>query len=67
MTTGELDYVDTFQFERRANVTSAGAVDYIFMSNCLWVVFIVVMPILFTNLLVSFETCTWMYMYSVII
>lgn len=64
MTTGELDYVDTFQFERRENITSAGAVNYIFMSNCLWVVFIVVMPILFTNLLVSFEKCTW---YSVII
>ena len=48
MTTGELDYSDTFQFGDEGD-----GISYNFMSNFLWIVFIVLMPILFANLLVS--------------
>ena len=48
MTTGELDYSDSFQFG-----DDGEEIHYDFMSYFLWVLFIVLMPILFANLLVS--------------
>ncbi|XP_065890705.1 transient receptor potential cation channel subfamily A member 1 homolog isoform X2 [Dysidea avara] len=48
MTTGELDYSDTFQFGDEGD-----GISYNFMSNFLWIVFIVLMPILFANLLIG--------------
>jgi len=48
MTTGELDYSDTFRFG-----DDDGEVHYDVMTNFLWVLFIILMPVLFANLLVS--------------
>ena len=48
MTTGELDYSDTFRFGE-----DDGEIHYDVMTNLLWVLFIILMPILFANLLVS--------------
>ena len=48
MTTGELDYSDTFRFE-----DDGEDIHYDAMTNILWVLFIILMPILFANLLVS--------------
>ena len=47
-TTGELDYSSTFQFG-----IDDGELRYDVMSYFLWVLFIILMPILFANLLVS--------------
>ena len=54
MTTGELDYSDSFQFG-----DDGEEIHYDFMSYFLWVLFIILMPILFANLLVSdfLEVC----------
>jgi len=49
-TTGELDYSDTFRFK---NDNVVGEVRYDVITYFLWVLFIILMPILFANLLVS--------------
>lgn len=60
MTTGELDYSDTFRFG-----DDGDDIHYEFMSNFLWVLFIIIMPILFANLLVSdFKCCFFLYLHA---
>jgi len=58
-TTGELEYLDTFGFED----DGFEGVTYNFMSNFLWVLFIILMPILFANLLVSISISLQMLLY----
>jgi len=67
MTSGEMEYEQVFRFRgfddncnsQLANGTTLppppppGTINYIAMSNILWVVFIILMPVLFANLLVS--------------
>jgi len=50
MTTGALDYSNTFRF---GDDDDEGEIHYDVMTNFLWVLFIILMPILFANLLVS--------------
>ena len=68
MTAGELDYTTVFRFrelpddpEPGSNGTLAESptsadLNYFTMSCVLWVVFVILMPILFANLLVSIAT-----------
>lgn len=67
MTSGEMEYEEVFRFagfqdvgSRGLNNTmatdtfiSSGGLNYFTMSTILWVVFVILMPILFANLLVS--------------
>ena len=56
MTSGEIGYEGTFRFrdfEGERNSGNSGDVNYPAMSYILFVVFIILMPILFANLLVS--------------
>ena len=69
MTAGELDYATVFRFRElpddnelelgandtmTASLTSESAdLNYFIMSCILWVVFVILMPVLFANLLVS--------------
>jgi len=67
MTTGELDYSDIFRFG-----DDDGEVHYDFMTNFLWVLFIILMPILFANLLVSefpafFNLLIYLYTYRLVL
>ena len=65
MTAGELDYATVFRFRELPDNTELAANDtiiasdnsadlnYFRMSCILWVIFIIMMPVLFANLLVS--------------
>ena len=58
MTTGEIDYETVFRFrdfedEADEDRSEIGDINYVAMSYLLSVVFIILMPILFANLLVS--------------
>ena len=58
MTTGEIDYETIFRFrdfedEADEDRSEIGDINYVAMSYLLSVVFIILMPILFANLLVS--------------
>ena len=58
MTSGEMEYEQVFRFRdfedaTTSNTTTAGDINYITMSHVLFVIFIILMPILFANLLVS--------------
>ena len=58
MTTGEMEYEQVFRFrdfedEADENRAIIGDINYIAMSYILFIVFIILMPILFANLLVS--------------
>ena len=53
MTSGEMEYEQVFRFRDSQDDEPPGALNFIVMSNVLWVIFIVMMPILFINLLVS--------------
>ena len=71
MTAGELDYQTVFRFrelpddtEFEANDTmtvspTSADLNYFNMSCILWVIFVILMPVLFANLLVS--TATYLY------
>lgn len=82
MTSGEMEYEEVFRFigfqdvgSRGLNNTmatdtfiSSGGLNYFTMSTILWVVFVILMPILFANLLVSCYlqlcvTCYHIYVY----
>lgn len=68
MTAGELDYENVFRFrdlpddnELGANGTMGASptsadLNYFTMSSILWVIFVILMPLLFANLLVSTDT-----------
>ena len=55
MTSGEMDYEDIFRFQENPtdNSDAIGEISHVAMSHILWVVFVILMPILFANLLVS--------------
>ena len=56
MTAGEFTYDNIFLFEDNFEATLTGApqhLNYFTMSCILWVIFIILMPVLFANLLVS--------------
>ena len=58
MTSGEMEYEQVFRFrdfEDSADGTSttAGDINYITMSHVLFIIFVILMPVLFANLLVS--------------
>jgi len=53
MTTGELEYEQVFRFRDSHDDEPPGALNFIAMSNILWIVFVIIMPLLFVNLLVS--------------
>ena len=53
MTSGELEFEQVFRFRDNAADDPPGALNFFVMSNILWILFIIVMPILFINLLVS--------------
>lgn len=57
MTSGEIEYEQVFRFrdfeDAGDNTTAVGDINYITMSHVLFVIFIILMPILFANLLVS--------------
>lgn len=54
MTTGELDYESIFRQSSDASEDEVPGLPFPEISYILWIVFIVVMPILLSNLLVSF-------------
>ena len=73
MTSGEMEYEEVFRFisfldapSADVNTTmvmdtvpSSGGLNYFTMSAILWVIFVILMPILFINLLVSsISSCT---------
>ena len=53
MMSGEMEYEQVFRFRDSQDDQPPGALNFIVMSNILWVIFIILMPILFMNLLVS--------------
>ena len=65
MTAGEMEYEQVFRFidlqdtintENNNTIPallSFGDLDYVAMSNILWVIFVIMMPVLFANLLVN--------------
>lgn len=53
MTMGEMEYEQVFRFRDSEDEGPPGALHFIAMSNILWAVFVILMPILFINLLVS--------------
>ena len=54
MTAGELDYAAVFWFRELTNDNRESVdLNHLVMSCILWVVFVIVMPVLFANLLVS--------------
>ena len=56
MTSGEMEYEQVFRFRDFDNddtTTAVGDINYITMSHVLFVIFIILMPVLFANLLVS--------------
>ena len=53
MTTGEMEYEQVFRFRDLDDDEPPGLINYIAMSHILFVIFIILMPILFANLLVS--------------
>ena len=52
MTTGELGYDDIFRFDFSADPGDIVEIAYFPITVILWIVFIVLMPILLTNMLV---------------
>ena len=67
MTSGEMEYEQVFRFMDSPDtintntnnnntipvVVSSGGLEYVTMTNILWVIFVIMMPVLFANLLVS--------------
>ena len=53
MTTGEMEYEQVFRFRDLDDDEAPGQINYIAMSHILFVIFIILMPVLFANLLVS--------------
>ena len=58
MTSGEMEYEEVFRIVGFQDVNStrlktSGGLNYFTMSTILWVVFVILMPVLFANLLVS--------------
>ena len=53
MTTGELGYDDIFRQFTDDSISSAPEVPFPAISYVMWIIFLILMPILFTNLLVS--------------
>ena len=64
MTSGEMEFEEIFQFQFIGNQDTAvnstedvfftsGGLHYFTLSTVLWVIFVILMPILFINLLVS--------------
>ena len=63
MTSGEMEYEEVFRFIGFQDISSTGVnntmadtlggLHYFTMSTTLWVVFVILMPVLFANLLVS--------------
>lgn len=53
MTTGEFEYEQVFRFRDSQDDEPPGALHFEAMSNILWVIFVILMPLLFVNLLVS--------------
>ena len=53
MASGEMEYEQVFRFRDSQDDEPLGALHFNAMSNILWALFIIVMPILFINLLVS--------------
>ena len=53
MTMGEMEYEQVFRFRDSEDEGPPGALHFIAMSNILWAIFVILMPILFINLLVS--------------
>ena len=51
-----MEYEQVFRFRDSPDDRPPGALHFIVMSNILWAVFIILMPILFINLLVSITT-----------
>ena len=63
MTSGEMEYEQVFRFrdfdDATDNTTAVvGDINYITMSHVLFVIFIILMPVLFANLLVSISNCS---------
>ena len=67
MTSGEMEYEQVFRFrdfddatnDATDNTTAViGDINYIAMSHVLFVIFIILMPVLFANLLVSISNCS---------
>ena len=53
MATGELDYDDIFRQSTTDSMSDAPDIPFPTISYIMWVIFLILMPILFTNLLVS--------------
>ena len=55
MTSGEMEYEEAFRFRHFGDLdsTDIGGINFVAMSHILWVIFVILMPILFANLLVS--------------
>ena len=54
MTTGELDFDDLFRQSPNGESENENEIQFEAVSYILWIIFIVIMPILLTNMLVSF-------------
>ena len=57
MSSGEMEYEQVFRFRDGQNDAPLGSINYPLLSNILWAVFVILMPILFLNLLVGFDHC----------
>ena len=53
MATGELGYDDIFRQSTADSMSTAPDVPFPAISYIMWIIFIILMPVLFTNLLVS--------------
>lgn len=63
MTTGEFEFDSIFWQDLSGESDDLEEIPFPPVSVILWIVFIVIMPILFTNLLVSFISLTFMHRY----
>ena len=57
MISGEMEYEQVFRFRDSQADDPLGTINYPFLSKILWAVFVILMPILFINLLVSCNHC----------
>ena len=60
MSSGEMEYEQVFRFRDSQTDDALGTINYPFLSNILWAVFVILMPILFINLLVSCNHCEYL-------
>jgi len=53
MSSGEMEYEQVFRFRDSQNDDPIGSINYPLLSNILWVVFVILMPVLYIHQLIG--------------